>query len=90
MLYYFPREREMLSKATVCAILYLSLWHLYEHGEKKYRASSSGFLLVWQALMDQLDGSGYLKLPLRLHAKVISLLEIDHCVSMLSPFVLLT
>ena len=40
--------------------------------------------------MDQLDGSGYLKLPLRLHAKVISLLEIDHCVSMLSPFVLLT
>ena len=25
MLYYFPREEEMLSKATVCAILYLSL-----------------------------------------------------------------
>ena len=36
------REREMLSKATVCAILYLSLG-TYEHGEKNIGRAPPAF-----------------------------------------------
>ena len=71
----------MLSKATPQCCVFVS-WHFTA------KNMMAGYFLLqplW-LLMDQSADVGYLKLPMELHAKVISLLEIGHIVS--KPMVL--